>query len=94
MNENGKYIIFFDHYDNIYINLNNAFPIFDHYKRKGRKDAIYFLLNNSQLYYQLKKENNFDNILFADKYKKNHELFIKKVLHLFLNNKLKQYEFQ
>ena len=55
LNKNKKYILFFDHYDNLYINPNDAFPIFDHYRRKGRKEAFYFLLNNSQLYYQLKK---------------------------------------
>ena len=71
LNRNGKYILFFDHYSNIYINSNDAYPIFDYYRRKGRNEAYYFLLNNSQLYYKLKKENNLDNIIIVDLNKKN-----------------------
>ena len=62
LNKNKKYIVFFDNYENEYVNSNDAFPIFDYYRKKGRKEAYYFLLKNSQLYYKLKKENNLDNI--------------------------------
>ena len=94
LNQNIKYIIFFDNYDNIYINPNDAYPIFDYYRKKGRKEAYYFLLNNSQLYYQLKKENNLNNIIIVDKYKKYRKSFRKKILQFFSNSQLIVYTYR
>ena len=68
-----KYILFLDQYFNDYVNANDAYPIFNYYRMKGRKEAYYFVLKNSQLYKQLIKENNLKNVVVVENYIQNKE---------------------
>ena len=71
---------------NVYLNSNDSYPNFDHYRRKGkgRNEAYYFLFQDSQLYYNLIK----DNIIIVDINKKNQKSFKEVILRLVLNSKL------
>ena len=66
-----KYILFLDQYYNEYVNANDAYPIFNYYRRKGRKEAYYFVLRNSQLHKKLLNENNLKNVIVVENYIKN-----------------------
>ena len=95
LNETKKYIVFLDRYNNRYANANDAFPIFDYLRKKGRKDVYYFLFIYSQLYFELKKENNLENVIVIGEYNnENGKKILYQTLHYILHSKLIVYSYK
>ena len=90
---NTKYILFLDEYFNDYVNANDAYPIFNYYRRKGRKEAYYFVLKDSQLHKQLLKENNLNNIIVVENYLKNKKNFTKTFSYFIPKSQLMVYAY-